>query len=73
MTLYDEGSNASSTNKERDLSQSSGERRKLILQNERGLRRSEESAMLISDPLGEGAMLALPRASSEEQRNQPSE
>ncbi len=28
---------------------------KLILQNERGLRRSEGSGMLISDPLGEGS------------------
>ncbi len=28
---------------------------KLILQNERGLRRSDGSGMLISDPLGEGS------------------
>ncbi len=46
MTLYGEGSNASSTNKERDLSQSSGERRTL---------RSEGSGMLMGDPLGEGS------------------
>ncbi len=55
MTLYGEGSNASSTNKERDLSQKLWGAEKLILQNERGLRRSEGSCMLISDPLGEGS------------------
>ncbi len=32
-----------------------GSGEKLILQNERGLRRSEGSGMLISDPLGEGS------------------
>ncbi len=47
MTLYGEGSNASSTSKANDLSQSSGERRKL--------RHSEGSGMLIGDPLGEGS------------------
>ncbi len=31
------------------------ERGELILQNERGLRRSEGSGMLIGDPLGEGS------------------
>ncbi len=44
MTLYGEGSNASSTNKASDLSQSSG-----------GRRNSEGSGMLIGDPLGEGS------------------
>ncbi len=51
MTLYGEGSNASSTSKASDLSQSW----ELILQNERELRRSEGSGMLIGDPLGEGS------------------
>ncbi len=73
MTLYGEGSNASSTNKERDLSQSSGREEKLILQNEKGLRRSDGSGMLISDPQVRGEMLALPTASSGERRNHPSE
>ncbi len=50
-----EGSNASSTNKESDLSQSSGERRNSDTQNERELRRPEGSSMLINDPLGEGS------------------
>ncbi len=50
MTLYGEGSNNSSTNKESDLSQSSGSG-ELISQNERELRRSEGSGMLIGDPL----------------------
>ncbi len=50
-----EGSNASSTNKESDLSQRSGERRNSDTQNERELRRSEGSGMLINDPLGEGS------------------
>ncbi len=42
VTLYSEGSKASSTNKESDLSQSSGGG-ELIPQNERELRRSEGS------------------------------
>ncbi len=46
MTLYGEGSNASST------TLGSGE---LISQNERELRRSEGIDMLIGDPLGEGS------------------
>ncbi len=50
-----EGSNASSTNKESDLSQSSRERRNSDTQNERELRRSEGSGMLKNDPLGEGS------------------
>ncbi len=50
-----EGSNASSTNKESNLSQSSGEWRNSDTQNERELRRSEGSGMLIHDPLGEGS------------------
>ncbi len=50
-----EGSNASSTNKESDLSQSSGEQRNSDTQNERELRRSKGSGMLINDPLGEGS------------------
>ncbi len=45
---------------------------KLILQNERGLRRSDGSGMLIGDPQVRGEMLALPTASSGEQRNHPS-
>ncbi len=65
MTLYGEWSNASSTNKASDLSQSSGGAEKL--------RRSEGSGMLIGDPLGEGAMLALPTASSGERRTHSSE
>ncbi len=52
MTLYGEGSNASSANKERDLSQSSGERRNSFF---RMREDSEGSNMLISDPLGEGS------------------
>ncbi len=55
MTLSSEGSNASSTNKESDRSQSSGERINSDTQNERELRRSEGSSMLINDPLGEGS------------------
>ncbi len=55
MTLCGEGSNASSTNKESDLSQSSRERRNSDTQSERKLRRSEGSSMLINDPLGEGS------------------
>ncbi len=47
MTLYGERSNASSTNKASDLSQSSGGAEKL--------RRSEGSGMLIGNPLGEGS------------------
>ncbi len=47
MTLYGEGSNASSTNKASELSQSSEGRR--------NSRRSEGSGMLIGDPLGEGS------------------
>ncbi len=47
MTLYGEGSNASSTNKASDLSQSSGGAEKL--------RHSKGSGMLIGDPLGEGS------------------
>ncbi len=50
-----EGSNASSANKESDLSQSSGEQRNSDTQNERKLRRSEGSRMLINYPLGEGS------------------
>ncbi len=56
-----EGSNASSTNNElwptdhSDRSQSSGERINSDTQNERELRRSEGSSMLINDPLGEGS------------------
>ncbi len=50
-----EGSNASSTNKESDRSQSSGERINSDTQNERELRCSEGSSMLINDPLGEGS------------------
>ncbi len=50
MTLSVEGSNASSTNEESDLSQRSGEG-ELISQNERELIRSEGSGMLIGDPL----------------------
>ncbi len=50
-----EGSNASSTNKESDLSQSSGEWRNSDTQNERELRCSEGSGILINDPLGEGS------------------
>ncbi len=50
-----EGSNASSTNKESDRSQSSGEQINSDTQNERELRRSEGSSMLINDPLGEGS------------------
>ncbi len=50
-----EGSNASSTNKESDRSQSSGEQRNSDTQNERELRHSEGSSMLINDPLGEGS------------------
>ncbi len=50
-----EGSNASSTNKESNLSQSSGEWRNSDTQNERELRRSEGSGMLIHDPLCEGS------------------
>ncbi len=55
MTLCGEGSNASSTNKESNLSQSSRERRNTDTQSERKLRRSEGSSMLIDDPLGEGS------------------
>ncbi len=47
MTLYGEGSNAGSTNKASDLSQSSGGAEKLG--------RSEGSGMLIGDPLVEGS------------------
>ncbi len=50
-----EGSNASSTNKESNLSESSGERRNSDTQNERELGRSEGSGMLINDPIGEGS------------------
>ncbi len=50
-----EGSNASSTNKESDLSQSSGEWRNSNTQNGTKLRCSEGSGMLINDPLGEGS------------------
>ncbi len=48
MTLYGEGSNASSTDSELWGAE------KLILQNERELRPPEGSGMLIGDPLGEG-------------------
>ncbi len=47
MTLYGEGSNASSTNKASDLSQSSEVAEKL--------RHSEESGMFLGDTLGEGS------------------
>ncbi len=50
-----EGSNASSTNKESDRSQSSRERRNSDTQNENELRRLEGSSMLINDTLGEGS------------------
>ncbi len=70
MTLYGEGSNASSTNKERPITELWGAE-KLILQNEKGLRRSDGSGMLISDPQVRGEMLALPTASSGERRNHP--
>ncbi len=46
-----EGSNASSTNKESDLSQSYGEWRNSDTQNERELKRPEGSGILIGDPL----------------------
>ncbi len=46
---------------------------KLIPQNERELRRSEGSGMLIGDPLVRGAMLALPTTSSGERRTHSSE
>ncbi len=55
MTFCGEGSNASSTNKESDLSQSSRERRNSDTQSESKLRRSEGSSMLINDPLVEGS------------------
>ncbi len=49
MTLYGEWSNASSTNKASDLSQSSGGG------GAEKLRHSEGSSMLIGDTLGEGS------------------
>ncbi len=45
----------------------------LILRNERELKRSEGSVMLIGDPLVRGAMLALPTRSSGERRTNFSE
>ncbi len=54
MTLYDEGSNASSTNRRATYHRALGSG-ELIPQNERELRRSEGSGMLIGDPLGEGS------------------
>ncbi len=45
----------------------------LIPQNERELRCSEGSGMLIGDPLVRGAMLALPITSSGERRTHSSE
>ncbi len=54
MTLYDEGSNASSTNQESDLSQSSREQRTYSSEGEE-TQCSEGSGMLIGDPLGEGS------------------
>ncbi len=54
MALSVEGSNASSTTKESDLSQSSLGSGELIPQNERELRHPKGSSMLIGDPQGEG-------------------
>ncbi len=52
MTLYGEGSNASSTNKElRLLNDRALKNGELNSQHERELRRSEGSGMLIGDPL----------------------
>ncbi len=45
----------------------------LIPQNERELRSSEGSGMLIGEPLVRGAMLALPITSSGERRTHSSE
>ncbi len=55
MTLYGEGSNASSTNKERDLSQSSGEQRNSFYRMREDSDAQKGVGMLIRDPLGEGS------------------
>ncbi len=55
MTLYGEGSKASSTNQgEQSITELWGAENSL-LGNERELRRSEGSGMLVNDPLGEGS------------------
>ncbi len=55
MTLYGEGSKASSTNQgEQSITELWGAANSL-LSNERELRRSEGSGMLINDPLGVGS------------------
>ncbi len=71
MTLYGEGSEASSTIPGERPTQSSGERRTSPSEGEE-LRRSAGSGMLIGDPQVRGAMLALPTASSGRRRTHPS-
>ncbi len=55
MTLYGEGSYASSTNQESNLSQSSNGAENSFLRRGEIFRRSEGSGMLIGDPLSEGS------------------
>ncbi len=55
MTLYGEGSYASSTNQESNLSQSSNGAENSFLRRGGIFRRSEGSGMLIGDPLSEGS------------------
>ncbi len=73
MTLYGEGSNASSTNKESDLSQSSGERRTHSSEWEwtQTLRRERHAHRWSS--MVRGAVLARPARSSGERRTHSSE
>ncbi len=55
MTLYGEGSNASSTNQgEPSITELWGAENS-FLRNEREIRRSEGSGMLINNPLGKGS------------------
>ncbi len=55
MTLYSEGSSASSTDEESNLSQSSNGAENSFLRRGGIFRRSEGSGMLIGDPLSEGS------------------
>ncbi len=73
VTLYGEGSNASSTNKESDLSQSSGERRTHYSEREgtQTLRRERHAHRWPS--IVRGAVLARPSMSSGERRTHSSE
>ncbi len=67
-----EGSKASSTNAESDLSQSSGGENSFVRMRGK-LRHSEGSGLLIDDPLGEGSKASSTKMSSGGRRTHSSE